>query len=135
MDKQIDDFKFAGKTISQVNYVLNTGNRISELKTKLIEETNYLLEIKQSKLIREACKGLPNIKFPNYYTNLSSEIFFCCVSSATSSVISVAIPFLKLLIPFATSPIKLEIFPLPNNRTTKTTTIATCQKLIPINIL
>ena len=42
MDKQIDDFKFAGKTISQVNYVLNTGNRISELKTKLIEETKEL---------------------------------------------------------------------------------------------
>ena len=42
------------------------------------------------------------------------------------------IPFLKLFIPFATSPIKLEILPLPNKRTTKTTTIAICQKLIPI---
>ena len=37
---------------------------------------------------------------------------------------SVAIPFLKLFIPFATSPIKLEIFPRPNKRTTRIATIA-----------
>ena len=42
------------------------------------------------------------------------------------------IPFLKLFIPFATSPIKLEILPLPKSKTTITTTIAICQKLIPI---
>ena len=47
-------------------------------------------------------------------------------------LVSEAIPFLKLLIPLATSPIKLEIFPLPNKRTTKITTIAICQ--IPILI-
>ena len=41
-----------------------------------------------------------------------------------------AIPFLKLFIPLATSPIKLEIFPLPKRRTTKITTIAICQKPI-----
>ena len=40
------------------------------------------------------------------------------------------IPFLKLLIPLATSPIKSEIFPRPNKRTTRTTTIAICQKPI-----
>jgi len=51
----------------------DTDKYFDEVEGKLIEETNYLLEIKQSKLIREACKGLPNIKFPNYYTNLSSE--------------------------------------------------------------
>ena len=53
----------------------------------------------------------------------SSEIFFGSVSSVTSD----AIPFLKLLIPLATSPIKLEIFPRPNNKTTNITTIAICQ--------
>ena len=51
----------------------DTDKYFDEVEGKLIEETNYLLEIKQSKLIREACKSLPNIKFPNYYTNLSSE--------------------------------------------------------------
>ena len=34
-----DDFKFAGKTLNQINYVLNTGNRISDLKDQLIKET------------------------------------------------------------------------------------------------
>ena len=57
-----------------------------------------------------------------------SEIFFVSWSSFTSD----AIPFLKLLIPLATSPIKLDIFPLPNNKTTSITTIAICQ--IPILI-
>jgi len=51
----------------------DTDKYFDEVEGKLIEETNYLLEVKQSKLIRKACKGLPNIKFPNYYTNLSSE--------------------------------------------------------------
>ena len=44
-----------------------------EVEGKLIEETNYLLEVKQSNMVREACQKLPNIKFPNYYTELSSE--------------------------------------------------------------
>ena len=44
-----------------------------EVEGKLIEETNYLLEVKQSNMVREACKKLPNIKFPNYYSELSSE--------------------------------------------------------------
>merc|ERR1711934_59472 len=42
MSNVTDDFKFAGKTINQVNYVLNTGNRISELKEQLIEETKKM---------------------------------------------------------------------------------------------
>ena len=45
----------------------------NEVEGKLIEETNYLLEIKQSKMVRKACKNIPNIKFPNYYTKWSSE--------------------------------------------------------------
>lgn len=44
-----------------------------EVEDKLIEETNYLLEIAQSKEISEACKHLPNIMFPSYYDALSSE--------------------------------------------------------------
>ena len=44
-----------------------------EVETKLIEETNYLLEIKQSKEIAKACSKIPNLKFPQYYDELSSE--------------------------------------------------------------
>ena len=44
-----------------------------EVENKLIEETDYLLEVAQSKEITKACKVIPNIKFPQYYTELSSE--------------------------------------------------------------
>ncbi|WP_299890842.1 AarF/UbiB family protein [uncultured Lacinutrix sp.] len=44
-----------------------------EVEDKLVEETNYLLEVEQSKAIVEACKHIPNLKFPNYYEALSSE--------------------------------------------------------------
>ncbi|WGD34831.1 AarF/ABC1/UbiB kinase family protein [Olleya sp. YS] len=44
-----------------------------EVENKLVEETNYLLEVEQSKAIVEACKHIPNLKFPEYYEELSSE--------------------------------------------------------------
>ena len=44
-----------------------------EVENKLIEETDYLLEVAQSIEITKACIGIPNIKFPQYYTELSSE--------------------------------------------------------------
>ncbi|RYH72104.1 AarF/ABC1/UbiB kinase family protein [Flavobacteriaceae bacterium 144Ye] len=44
-----------------------------EVENKLIEETNYILEVKQSKEIVKACKHIPNLKFPEYYEDLSSE--------------------------------------------------------------
>ncbi|MBD0831681.1 ABC1 kinase family protein [Aestuariibaculum sediminum] len=44
-----------------------------EVENKLIEETNYILEVEQSKTIANACKHIPNLKFPNYYEELSSE--------------------------------------------------------------
>ncbi|GAB5400545.1 MAG: AarF/UbiB family protein [Aureisphaera sp.] len=44
-----------------------------EVENKLIEETNYILEIEQSKAIAEACRHIPNLKFPSYYEGLSSE--------------------------------------------------------------
>ena len=44
-----------------------------EVEGKLIEETNYVLEIEQSKEIAQACSGIPNLLFPNYYEELSSE--------------------------------------------------------------
>eukprot|EP01093_Parvamoeba_rugata_P018310 TRINITY_DN778_c0_g1_i1.p2 TRINITY_DN778_c0_g1~~TRINITY_DN778_c0_g1_i1.p2 ORF type:complete len:366 (+),score=75.10 TRINITY_DN778_c0_g1_i1:1515-2612(+) len=44
-----------------------------EVENKLVEETDYILEVAQSQEITKACKVIPNIKFPEYYTELSSE--------------------------------------------------------------
>ncbi len=44
-----------------------------EVENKLVEETNYILEIAQSKEIVRACGHIPNLLFPNYYEDLSSE--------------------------------------------------------------
>lgn len=44
-----------------------------EVENKLVEETNYILEIEQSKEIVAACKHIPNLNFPEYYSDLSSD--------------------------------------------------------------
>ncbi|MFK7780842.1 ABC1 kinase family protein [Psychroserpens sp.] len=44
-----------------------------EVENKLVEETDYILEVQQSKEISEACKHIENLKFPNYYEDLSNE--------------------------------------------------------------
>ncbi|WP_296317697.1 ABC1 kinase family protein [Winogradskyella sp. UBA3174] len=44
-----------------------------EVENKLTEETNYILEIAQSKAVAEACQHIPNLKFPSYYEEYSSE--------------------------------------------------------------
>ncbi|WP_339920898.1 AarF/UbiB family protein [uncultured Flavobacterium sp.] len=44
-----------------------------EVEDKLIEETNYLLELKQSQEVVDACKKIDNLVFPEYYPEYSSE--------------------------------------------------------------
>ncbi|WP_166963413.1 ABC1 kinase family protein [Yeosuana marina] len=44
-----------------------------EVEGKLLEETNYRLEISQSKEIAEACSHISNLLFPQYYEELSSD--------------------------------------------------------------
>lgn len=44
-----------------------------EVEDKLIEETDYRLELKQSIEISQWCAHLLNIRFPKYYPELSSE--------------------------------------------------------------
>ena len=44
-----------------------------EVEGKLLEETNYLLEIEQSQEVVKACNHIPNLQFPNYYKALSSQ--------------------------------------------------------------
>jgi predicted unusual protein kinase regulating ubiquinone biosynthesis (AarF/ABC1/UbiB family) len=51
----------------------NSDRYFKEVEDKLTEETNYILEFKQSEEIAEACKNIPNLKFPKYYKELSSD--------------------------------------------------------------
>ncbi|RMA58695.1 ABC1 kinase family protein [Ulvibacter antarcticus] len=44
-----------------------------EVENKLFEETNYLLEIEQSKEVVKSCKHISNLLFPEYYEHLSSD--------------------------------------------------------------
>ncbi|MEP2937083.1 MAG: AarF/ABC1/UbiB kinase family protein [Gilvibacter sp.] len=44
-----------------------------EIEGKLLEETDYILEVAQSIEISEACKHIPNLRFPTYYPDWSSE--------------------------------------------------------------
>ena len=44
-----------------------------EVQDKLLEETDYILEVEQSIEIADACKNIPNLIFPNYYKDLSSK--------------------------------------------------------------
>ncbi|PWH82748.1 ABC transporter [Algibacter marinivivus] len=44
-----------------------------EVENKLVEETNYVLEMKQSKEIALACSHISNLEFPKYYEEFSSE--------------------------------------------------------------
>ena len=51
----------------------NSERYFKEVEEKLTEETNYSLEFEQSVEISEACKSIPNLKFPTYFKEYSSE--------------------------------------------------------------
>lgn len=44
-----------------------------EVEEKLFEETDYVLELRRSKEFATDCAHLPNIRFPDYYPDLSCE--------------------------------------------------------------
>ena len=44
-----------------------------EVEDKLIEETNYILELKQSQEVAKACEKIENLEFPKYYPKYSSD--------------------------------------------------------------
>ncbi|MBK0371226.1 ABC1 kinase family protein [Flavobacterium agrisoli] len=44
-----------------------------EVEDKLTEETNYVLELKQSEEVVAACHQIPNLLFPRYYPEFSSD--------------------------------------------------------------
>jgi predicted unusual protein kinase regulating ubiquinone biosynthesis (AarF/ABC1/UbiB family) len=46
---------------------------MTEVQEKLLEETDYELEVKRSMEISRACKHLENVRFPRYYPGMSSR--------------------------------------------------------------
>jgi len=44
-----------------------------EVEDKLLEETDYILELKQSVEMAKACENIQNLRFPTYYPEWSSE--------------------------------------------------------------
>ncbi|WP_192821374.1 AarF/ABC1/UbiB kinase family protein [Rufibacter sp. LB8] len=46
---------------------------LQEVEEKLLEETDYELEVRRSAEISAACQHLPHLTFPNYYPELSSS--------------------------------------------------------------
>ncbi|MDP4655906.1 MAG: AarF/ABC1/UbiB kinase family protein [Algoriphagus sp.] len=46
---------------------------MQEVEERLLEETDYTLEIKRSREISESCTAIPNLRFPKYYDSLSSD--------------------------------------------------------------
>jgi len=46
---------------------------MQEIEGKLLEETDYILELKQSMEIVEACSALNGVYFPNYYPEFSNK--------------------------------------------------------------
>jgi predicted unusual protein kinase regulating ubiquinone biosynthesis (AarF/ABC1/UbiB family) len=51
----------------------DTEKFFKEIEGKLLEETDYNLELEQSLTIKEQCKDIPNLLFPSYYGDLSCE--------------------------------------------------------------
>jgi predicted unusual protein kinase regulating ubiquinone biosynthesis (AarF/ABC1/UbiB family) len=51
----------------------NIDKYFKEVESKLMEETDYKLELKNSTLISKACSHIPGVIFPGYYKNLSSD--------------------------------------------------------------
>lgn len=44
-----------------------------EVEDKLLEETNYINELEQGQFISDSCNKIPNILFPSYYPDFSSD--------------------------------------------------------------
>ena len=51
----------------------DTDKYFNEVENKLLEETDYQLELKQSQWIADKCKHIPYLRFPAYYPEYSSD--------------------------------------------------------------
>ena len=48
-----------------------------EVEKKMIEETDYINEMKQGLFLSQNCKGIKNLKFPEYLTDLCKDKLLC----------------------------------------------------------
>ena len=51
----------------------DTDKYFNEVENKLLEETDYQLELEQSQWIADQCKRIPCLRFPAYYPEYSSD--------------------------------------------------------------
>lgn len=51
----------------------NSEQYFKEVENKLLEETDYDLELRQSMEIKKRCETLPNLAFPSYYPDYSND--------------------------------------------------------------
>ena len=51
----------------------DTDKYFNEVENKLLEETDYQLELKQSQWIADKCRHIPYLRFPAYYPEYSSD--------------------------------------------------------------
>jgi predicted unusual protein kinase regulating ubiquinone biosynthesis (AarF/ABC1/UbiB family) len=51
----------------------DSGKYFKEVEDKLLEETNYILEVEQSQEISRACAHIPSLIFPTYYPEMSNQ--------------------------------------------------------------
>ena len=51
----------------------DTDKYFREIEDKLMEETDYTLELQRSEAISEACSALPGLRFPKYYPEWSTQ--------------------------------------------------------------
>ena len=51
----------------------DTDRYFNEVEEKLLEETDYILELKNSLFISDAAKKIPHLIFPKYYSNWSTS--------------------------------------------------------------
>ena len=60
--------------MKMLNIKGNDSDRyFKEVESKLLEETDYLLELSNSQFMAKECEVLSNVKFPKYYPELSCE--------------------------------------------------------------
>ena len=62
------------KPIAIRMFNLNASDEyFQEIEGKLMEETDYVLEMEQSEFVRMSCSGIPNLRFAEYYPEYSCE--------------------------------------------------------------
>lgn len=69
------DLKMVKPVVSTMFNISQTemNHYLEEVEVRLIEETDYKLELKRGQSITEACKDIKGLRFPKYYPEFSAE--------------------------------------------------------------